>query len=55
MSKFKVTFFGHDGNIGSEYGAIAKINGAFIRGEITDDGDIHIYGGLGGFPKSSQP
>ena len=51
---FKVTFFGLDGSIGSEYGAIAKINGAFIRGEITDDGDIHIYGGLGGFPKNSQ-
>lgn len=34
----------------SEYAAIAKENGAFIRGELKPDGDIQVWGGLGGFP-----
>lgn len=50
---FKVTF-GEDGSNGSEYGAIAKINGAFIRGTIDTNGEFQIYGGLGGFPKNSK-
>lgn len=50
---FKVTF-GENGNNGSEYGAIAKINGAFIRGMIDTNGEFQIYGGLGGFPKNSK-
>lgn len=50
---FKVSF-GEDGNNGSEYGAIAKINGAFIRGTIDANGEFQIYGGLGGFPKNSK-
>ncbi|HWQ50594.1 MAG TPA: hypothetical protein VN369_02220 [Terriglobales bacterium] len=49
---FKVTF-GEDGSTGSEYGAIAKTNGAFIRGAIDANGEFQIYGGLGGFPKNS--
>ncbi len=48
---FKVTF-GDNGNNGSEYGAIAKTNGAFIRGSIDTNGEFRIYGGLGGFPKN---
>lgn len=50
---FKVTF-GENGNNGSEYGAIAKLNGAFIRGTIDTNGEFQIYGGLGGFPKNSK-
>ncbi|MHB8061056.1 MAG: hypothetical protein ACYDG2_00265 [Ruminiclostridium sp.] len=50
---FKITF-GENGNNGSEYGAIAKINGAFIRGTIDTNGEFQIYGGLGGFPKNSK-
>ena len=50
---FKVTF-GENGNNGSEYGAIAKLNGAFIRGTIDANGEFQIYGGLGGFPKNSK-
>jgi hypothetical protein len=50
---FKVTF-GESGNSGSEYGAIAKLNGAFIRGVINTYGEFLIRGGLGGFPKNSR-
>ncbi|MGI6709112.1 MAG: hypothetical protein ACOX33_08440 [Dethiobacteria bacterium] len=50
---FKVTF-GENGNNGFEYGAIAKLNGAFIRGTIDTNGEFQIYGGLGGFPKNSK-
>lgn len=50
---FKVTF-GENGNNGFEYGAIAKLNGAFIRGSIDTNGEFQIYGGLGGFPKTSK-
>jgi len=50
---FKVTF-GENGNSGFEYGAIAKINGAFIRGVIDADGEFQIYGGLGGFLQNSR-
>ena len=50
---FKVTF-GENGNNGFEYGAIAKLNGAFIRGAIDTNGEFQIYGGLGGFPKNGQ-
>lgn len=50
---FKITF-GENGNNGSEYGAIAKINGAFIRGMIETNGEFQIYGGLGAFPKNSR-
>jgi hypothetical protein len=50
---FKVTF-GENGNNGFEYGAIAKLNGAFIRGTIDTSGEFQIYGGLGGFPKNSK-
>jgi len=50
---FKVTF-GENGNNGSEYGAIAKLNGAFIRGTIDTNGEFQTYGGLGGFPKNSK-
>ena len=50
---FKVTF-GEDGNNGSEYGAIAKLNGAFIRGTIDTDGEFRASGGLGAFPKNSS-
>lgn len=50
---FKVTF-GENGNNGSEYGAIAKTNGAFIRGSINTNGEFQIYGGLGAFPKNSK-
>jgi len=47
---FMVSFGGKD----SEYAAIAKENGAFIRGEMKSDGDINIFGGLGSFPKNSR-
>lgn len=50
---FKVTF-GENGDNGSEYGAIAKTNGAFIRGSIDTNGEFQIYGGLGSFPKNSK-
>jgi hypothetical protein len=43
---FKVLF--DNGDI--EYAAIAKENGAFIRGEMTSDGELSVFGGLGGFP-----
>ncbi|MDR0491098.1 MAG: hypothetical protein LBH28_07640 [Oscillospiraceae bacterium] len=44
---FKISF-----NYGSiEYAAIAKENGAFIRGEMASDGELRIFGGLGSFPK----
>ena len=38
------------GENGSEYAAIAKKNGAFIRGELKSDGDMQVLGGLGSFP-----
>jgi len=47
---FKVSF-GDNGDNGSEYGAIAKNNGAFIRGDIDANGKFQVHGGLGGFPK----
>ena len=50
---FKVSL-GNEGVNGSEYAAIAKENGAFIRGEIDSNGDFSTYGGLGGFPKKQQ-
>ena len=50
---FKVAF-GENGDNGSEYGAIAKTNGAFIRGSLDTTGEFKIYGGLGGFPKDSK-
>lgn len=50
---FKVAF-GENGNNDSEYGAIAKQNGAFIRGAIDTNGEFRIYGGSGGFPKNSK-
>lgn len=43
---FTVSF----GDMNSEYAAIAKENGAFIRGEIASDGEFITLGGLGGFP-----
>jgi len=43
---FKISFDGYN----SEYAAIAKENGAFIRGEIDWGGNFRILGGLGGFP-----
>lgn len=50
---FKVTF-GEDGVNGSEYAAIATLNGAFIRGEMDSDGEIKVSGGMGSFPKNSR-
>jgi hypothetical protein len=50
---FKVTF-GENGVNGSEYAAIAALYGAFLRGELGDDGDINVVGGLGSFPKNSR-
>lgn len=50
---FKVTFGKNDNN-GFEYGAIAKLNGAFIRGVIDTNREFQTYGGLGGFPKNSK-
>jgi hypothetical protein len=47
---FKVTF----GEGAYEYGAIAKLNGAFIRGELDSDGEMRTFGGLGSFPKNSK-
>jgi len=35
---------------GSEYTAIAKENGTFIRGEMASDGELRVSGGLGSFP-----
>ncbi len=46
--------FGENGNNGFEYGAIAKANGAFIRGLIDTNGEFQIFGGLGGFPRNSK-
>lgn len=43
---FKVSFGSKD----LEYAAIAKENGAFIRGELKSDGDMQVLGGLGSFP-----
>jgi hypothetical protein len=37
-----------------EYGAIAKLNGAFIRGELDGNGEMRVFGGLGGFPENSR-
>ena len=34
----------------TEYAAIAKENGAFIRGEMASDGELRVSGGLGSFP-----
>lgn len=34
----------------SEYAAVAKENGAFIRGEIGSDDGFRTFGGLGSFP-----
>lgn len=50
---FKV-MFGENGSNGFEYGAIAKENGAFIRGALDAYGEMQIFGGLGGFPKNGQ-
>ncbi|MDR1541735.1 MAG: hypothetical protein LBU32_27870 [Clostridiales bacterium] len=50
---FKVSF-GENGINGSEYAAIAKLNGAFLRGEMDFDGELKVAGGLGLFPKNSQ-
>lgn len=50
---FRVTF-GENGDNGFEYGAIAKTNGAFIRGSINTNGEFQIYGGLGSFPENSK-
>ena len=50
---FRVNF-GENGNNGFEYGAIAKTNGAFIRGSIDTNGEFQIYGGFGGFPRNSK-
>jgi hypothetical protein len=50
---FKVTF-GENGVNGSEYAAIATLNGAFIRGEMGSDGEIQVAGGMGSFPKNSK-
>ncbi|GHU49067.1 hypothetical protein FACS1894127_1270 [Clostridia bacterium] len=50
---FKVTF-GENGINGSEYAAIAKLNGAFIRGEMDSGGEIKVAGGLGSFPNNSR-
>jgi hypothetical protein len=47
---FKVTF----GEGAYEYGAIAKLNGAFIRGDLDDKGEMRILGGLGSFPKKTD-
>jgi hypothetical protein len=49
---FKV-FFGDGGINGSEYAAIAKLNGAFLRLEKDADGKMKLLGGLGEFPKNS--
>ena len=46
--------FGDNGNNGSEYGAVAKTNGAFIRGAVDTSGEFQIYGGLGSFPINSK-
>ena len=43
---FKISF--DYGNF--EYAAIAKENGAFIRGEMASDGELKVSGGLGSFP-----
>lgn len=37
----------------SEYGVIAKQNGAFIRGDFDANGEWQTRGGLGSFPKNS--
>ena len=50
-----IVSFGDNGINGLEYGAIAKLNGAFIRGVINADDEFQIYGGLGSFPTNSQP
>ncbi|MDR2044055.1 MAG: hypothetical protein LBQ15_06740 [Clostridium sp.] len=46
--------FGEKGINGSEYAAIAKKNGAFLRGDLDPSGELKIFGGLGGFPKDSR-
>jgi hypothetical protein len=43
---FKISFGYGD----TEYAAIAKENGAFIRGEMAADDELRVFGGLGGFP-----
>jgi hypothetical protein len=48
---FRVSF-GDVGANGSEYAAIAKSNGAFLRLEAYADGETRVLGGLGGFPKA---
>lgn len=48
---FRVSF-GDGGANGSEYAAIAKSNGAFLRFETDADGETRVLGGLGGFPKA---
>ena len=47
---FRVSF----GYGNSEYAAIAKENGAFIRGELESDGKFRVFGGLGSFPWNRQ-
>jgi len=47
---FKTTFDYGD----FEYAAIAKENGAFMRGEMASDGEWRLFGGLGSFPWNRQ-
>jgi hypothetical protein len=45
---------GADGLNGSEYAAIAKENGAFIRGTMDANGELQIAGGMGAFPAANK-
>ncbi|MDR2615212.1 MAG: hypothetical protein LBC28_01395 [Oscillospiraceae bacterium] len=50
---FRVSF-GAEGKNGAEYAAIAKKNGAFIGGDLDENGELKTRRGLGSFPKEGQ-